>query len=68
LKRWHWPAIFTFTALMWALAAINGTIEWGNILLGGFTGAALMTWAIEFTGNKVPEWLYGSAPRRDGKP
>lgn len=68
MKRWHWPFIFAVIALMWILAAVTGPISWGDIVLGAFTGGALMTWAIEFTGNKVPEWLYGSTSRPNRKP
>ena len=39
--------------------------DWWSLALGGFTAGALVTWAIEITGNKVPEsWRPKEPPRR----
>lgn len=68
MKRWHWPFIWVFVALLWALSAYNGELGWSDIALGFITGVILACWAIDFTGDKVPEWLYGSTSRPNRKP
>lgn len=46
-----WPAV----ALLWVAGFYFEFLDRTSILLGLGTGAMLATWAIEITGNKVPE-------------
>lgn len=54
-------AIWWFTlailALLWSGYLYFHEFEWLPVALGGYTGMALATWAIEITGNKTPEFM-----------
>lgn len=51
-------------ALLWAWAWYFRTFDWEMIALGGFTGMVLATWAIEITGNKIPDSWRPKEPTR----
>lgn len=59
-----WWVIWPILALCWAWYFYFFDFSWPAIALGIFTGLVLATWAIEITGNKVPEWMK-SHPRRN---
>lgn len=46
-----WPAV----ALLWAWYLYFYEFDWPSIAIGGLTMGVLATWAIEITGNKVPD-------------
>ncbi|OCP36732.1 hypothetical protein BC360_05080 [Ensifer sp. LC163] len=50
---WRW--VFPILAVGWAGYLHAFTFDWTSIALGAGTGAVIMAWAIEITGNKVPE-------------
>lgn len=54
-----WPGI----ALLWAGCLYFGLLDRVSVLLGLGTGAILATWAIEVTGNRVPESWRGKPAR-----
>ena len=43
--------------------AYFGTFDWEQIALGAFAGMVLAAWAIEITGNKVPDSWRGKRRR-----
>lgn len=50
-----WVALAIIIALwVWTLTG-DAPVQWQNIMLGLGTGGLLAIWAIEITGNKVPE-------------
>lgn len=59
--RWVFPVIL-------AVIGVNlftGQLSWPSFLGGVGAGGVLAAWAIEISGNKVPE-SWKSKPRRDG--
>ena len=58
-----WGPLWVLIAFGWVSYFATREIDWISIAGGGLTGMALATWAIEVTGNKVPEWMGGK--RRD---
>lgn len=46
-----WPVI----AFGWIVFYVNDMIDWRSVALGGATLGVLATWAIEVTGNRVPD-------------
>lgn len=59
--KW-WPA-WLVVALIWFGEWYYGYFDWGQIILGLGTGVMLTAWAIETTGNKVPESWRRKPPR-----
>lgn len=57
-----WWAAWTIVALLWFGQWYSG-FDWPQIMLGVGTGAILAAWAIEITGNKVPESWTNAARR-----
>jgi hypothetical protein len=55
-----WPCI----ALLWFGTWYFFGFNWHQISLGALSGGVLASWAIEITGNKVPESWRGKTPRR----
>ncbi|UNZ49311.1 hypothetical protein [Agrobacterium tumefaciens] len=56
--RWLIPAI----GVLWIGNAYYSLIDWQSAALGGGTGIVLALWAIEVTGNKVPDWWRSKPP------
>lgn len=52
--RIYWIA-WSVVALLWIAQWYAGGIVWDQIMLGIGTGGVLTAWAIEITGNKVPD-------------
>lgn len=51
-----WWVALAIVAILWGLTLFGAKpIDWDNTLLGIGTGVLLALWAIEITGNKVPE-------------
>ncbi|MBB6304051.1 hypothetical protein GGE67_004692 [Rhizobium leucaenae] len=50
---WRW--VLPIVALLWIGNLVYYPIDWHSIALGGGTGIVLALWAIEITGNKVPD-------------
>lgn len=66
---WFWDAgiywiVWGMVALLWAHQFYFNTIDWYQIALGFGTGGVLATWAINITGNKIPDSWRGKPPRR----
>lgn len=56
-----WWIGWAVIAALWANVAFFHGLDWPQIGLGFFTGAMLSNWAIEMTGNKVPDsWRKGA--------
>lgn len=50
-----WKLLFLILAVTWAGYLYAFKFDWTSIALGGFSGMVLALWAIEVTGNKVPD-------------
>jgi hypothetical protein len=57
-----WWVLWPIIAFCWVVFYWNGMIDWRSVALGGFTAGVLATWAIEITGNKVPDSWRGKPP------
>jgi prepilin signal peptidase PulO-like enzyme (type II secretory pathway) len=60
-----WWVIWPIVGLLWAWYLYFFEFSWPALALGILSGGVLATWAIEVTGNKTPEWMKSSPPRRD---
>jgi hypothetical protein len=56
-----WPSV----ALLWVWYLSFYDFDWPAVAIGGFTMFVLSTWAIEVTGNKVPDSWRSNSFRRD---
>lgn len=63
LGPWRW--VFPVLLVMVAINAVTGTISWPSFLGGLGVGGVLAAWAIEVTGNKVPDSWRRKSPDRD---
>lgn len=59
-----WWVIWPIVALQWVGYLYFREFDWWSIALGAGTGLVLATWAIEITGNKVPDSWRSKPPRR----
>lgn len=50
---WKWVALALLAG--WAGYLYSFPIDWRSIALGVMTGAGIVAWAIDITGNKTPE-------------
>jgi prepilin signal peptidase PulO-like enzyme (type II secretory pathway) len=50
-----WWALWIIVGLQWVGTAYFFDFNWHQIALGAFTGMLLASWAIDITGNKVPD-------------
>jgi hypothetical protein len=56
---WWW--VLAVVLALWANVWGFHGIEWYSLGLGFFTGGMLICWAVEMTGNKVPDsWRKGA--------
>jgi len=62
-RDWTWAIGWVVVALMWAGYWTYLPFQWEGIMLGLGTGICLACWAIDITGNKVPESWRGKPPR-----
>lgn len=49
-----WWLGWGLVALAWAGHLLFSTVDWQSVVLGGFTGLMLASWAVEMSGNKMP--------------
>ena len=59
-----WWVIAIILTLLWIGTGAFFGFDWHQLALGGFSGMALASWAIEKTGNKTPEWMRPIDPPR----
>lgn len=52
-----WWILAALLAFGWIGIGMSDGYVWPQIALGAFSGMVLATWAIEKTGNKVPDWM-----------
>ncbi len=64
-KPVSWLLIWAIIAFGWAGYLLTEEFNWYPIALGLGTGTMLATWAIEVTGNKVPDSWRRKSPNRD---
>lgn len=50
-------------AFNWAVYFYFRDFDWWSVAMGGASGLILATWAIEITGNKIPDSWRGKPPR-----
>jgi hypothetical protein len=50
-----WWVLWVIIGLVWLGTWRYDGFDWEQIALGFFTGGVLVAWAIEITGNKVPD-------------
>lgn len=50
-----WWLLWLFVVLLWVWYLYFFEFDWPAIALGAFTMGVLATWAIDITGNKVPD-------------
>lgn len=60
---WVWWAAFGVLALLWTDQLLTDATNWTDVMIGIATGAIILAWAADITGNKTPEWL--RTPRRN---
>jgi|GEM_PF-1812128 len=64
-KPVSWWLVWAIIAFCWWGYLSTHTFDWYAVAVGLGTGCMLATWAIEITGNKVPEnWKSKSARRK----
>ncbi|RAS13557.1 hypothetical protein [Ensifer adhaerens] len=61
---WRWVLLVMLTTV--ALNVYTGEISWPSFIGGVGVGGVLIAWAIEITGNKVPD-SWRSKPPRSGR-
>lgn len=63
--KW-WP-LWLLVVFVWGVQLVQEgaeSFDWGQIALGGLTAGVLVLWAIETTGNKVPDsWRRKPPPK-----
>lgn len=52
-----WWILWIMIAFQWVAYFSFREPDWWSICIGGFTAGVLALWAIEMTGNKVPDWM-----------
>lgn len=50
-----WLLPWAVVAVGWAGCLYFNMIDWTSVALGAGTGGLLATWAIELTGNRIPD-------------
>lgn len=59
-----WWIVWAIVAIGWTLNLYAEPVAWRWLALGVFTGGVLATWAIEITGDKVPDSWRGKPTGR----
>lgn len=49
---WRW--VMAILIVGWAGYLYSFPVDWRSIALGVLTGAAIVAWAVDITGNKIP--------------
>lgn len=57
-----WRLLFPAIGFLWIGNAYYSLIDWQSAALGFLSGGLLALWAIEITGNKVPDWWRSKPP------
>ncbi|CUX21312.1 hypothetical protein CFBP6626_07195 [Agrobacterium tumefaciens] len=57
-----WKIAFPVLAVVFLLNVATREVDWVSIALGVAVGGVLTAWAIEVTGNKVPDWWKSKPP------
>lgn len=52
-----WWLGWAMVALLWVWYLYFHEFDWPAVAIGAISGLMLASWAIDITGNKVPEWL-----------
>ena len=60
---WRW--VFPIIGIVFLLNIVTRDIDWLSVGLGLGLGCTLAAWAIEITGNKVPDSWRRKSPNRD---
>ncbi|WP_454850511.1 hypothetical protein [Rhizobium binxianense] len=58
---WRWVLVIISLSWIWYLYFMP--FNWPSIALGVMTGAGIVAWAIDITGNKVPDFMKSKTPR-----
>lgn len=66
-SRGPWRVIWPIIGLLWIWYFYFEPFNWASIAIGFGTGAILAAWAIEITGNKIPDSWRGK-PTSTGGP
>lgn len=61
-----WKSVFVILILGWAWFLYFRPFDWPAIALGIGTGGGIVAWAIEITGNKIPD-SWRSKSRNSGR-
>jgi len=59
-----WPMAWTMLALFWAAHLYFRTFEYSNFVMGFLTALILVSWAVDITDNKVPDFMKPRPPSR----
>lgn len=59
-----WPQAWIVVALLWLGYCYFNAVDWQSIGLGFLTGGVLAAWAIDITGNKLPDFMVPKDVRR----
>jgi hypothetical protein len=62
---WRW--VFPVLLVGVAVNLFTGQLSWPSFMGGVAVGGVLAAWAIEITGNKVPESWKSKSPSRDNR-
>ncbi|WP_017960008.1 hypothetical protein [Rhizobium leguminosarum] len=58
-----WKAVLAVIVFTWIWYLYFQPFNWPSIALGLLTGAGVVAWAIDITGNKIPDSWRGKASR-----
>lgn len=62
-----WRIVWAVIIIGWAGYLYSFPVDLVSIALGVMTGVGVLAWAIDITGNKVPDFMR-SKPPRSGRP
>lgn len=62
-RDWTWPSAGILLGIIWVGFLLTQPFDWYSFALGGLTIGLLVAWAIDVTGNKVPESWRRKPPR-----
>lgn len=57
-----WKIVLPLIAIFWVGNLYYFPIDWRSVALGLMTGGGIVAWAIDITGNKVPDWWKSKPP------
>lgn len=62
-----WKMVIPALSVVFLLNLLTRDIDWVSLCLGVFIGVVLLAWAVDITGNKIPDSWRGKPPRT-GRP